>query len=185
MKVYFAGPDVFRQDYGAVAGEIRALCAARGIIPLLPGAGGLTDPKAICEENLNLILGSDAVIANMDPFRGPIEPDSGTVFEAGFAHAAGKPLIIRLSDRRPYRDRLAGALHVREDGSLAAADGALVEDFGLPLNLMLACSADLIVSTLEEATDAASRLASGRPPESAGSKGADRRPSLSRKSLGR
>lgn len=45
------------------------------------------------------------------------EPDSGTVFEVGFAHALGKPVAAVL------------AMDGRYD--------MLIEDFGGPLNLML------------------------------------------------
>ena len=42
--------------------------------------------------NLEAIRAADFVMANLNDFRGPGEPDSGTAFEVGFAAALGKPV---------------------------------------------------------------------------------------------
>jgi nucleoside 2-deoxyribosyltransferase len=75
------------------------------------------------------------VLANLNNFRGA-EPDSGTAFEVGFAVALGKPVVGYLDDGRTLREQLGG---VRD------AEGFSVEDFGLPRNLMLACTTRLVV----------------------------------------
>ncbi|MDR1037095.1 MAG: nucleoside 2-deoxyribosyltransferase [Deltaproteobacteria bacterium] len=158
MKIYFAGPDVFRHDYLDVVAEIRCLCSSRGLTALVPGNDGLTDPQAIYEKNVFMIREADGVIANLDPFRSPVEPDSGTVFEMGFARALGKWVIARISDARSYRAKLEGNPRCPCGDGALCLHGAAVEDFGLPLNLMAFFSADSLAGSLAEAVDMAAAL---------------------------
>jgi nucleoside 2-deoxyribosyltransferase len=141
MKLYLAGFDVFRPDALAHGDRLKALCAEQGhegLFPLdhaLPA--GLHGPAAahwIYEANLALIRRADAVLANLNDFRGH-EPDSGTAFEVGFAAALGKPVWAYLDDDRPLIEQI---------GAPVDAQGLLVEDFGLPRNLMLVGAATLV-----------------------------------------
>ena len=101
-----------------------------------------------------MIRSADAVLANLNAFRG-IEPDSGTCFEVGFATALGKTVIGYLADGRLHKDKVG-----HDDGEIPlAADGLRVENFGLPLNLMLASSCRLIVGDLAAAVAELSALA--------------------------
>jgi len=136
MKLYLAGPDVFRADAAAWAEGVRALCRDAGHEALVPLDGGQTGAAGIYRSNLRLIEAADVVLANLNPFRGA-EPDSGTCVEVGYALALGKPVIGYMDDVRPLRDRLRTAAGDSADGPRDAA-GWRVEDFGLPLNLMLA-----------------------------------------------
>ena len=52
--IYFAGPDVFNQAYPQQKNEIRAMCAACGLTPLLPGDLELDTAEAIFRHNLTL-----------------------------------------------------------------------------------------------------------------------------------
>ena len=82
---------------------------------------------------------ANGVVANLQPFRG-LEPDSGTVFEVGVAAALGLPVVAYGVPQGTYADRATATLATQdENGVLRNADGAAIEDFGLPLNLMLAC----------------------------------------------
>ena len=155
--IYFAGPDVFRPDYPAQAAHIRNLCALWGLEPLLPGDIGLrlTDSRAIFQQNMALLRSAAGLVANLNPFRSPVEPDSGTVFECAFALALGKFVIGVVSDGRDLVTKLGRP-------GQPAPDGWLVEDFGLPLNLMLVHGLTALVPTLEEAVEAAGRLADHR-----------------------
>lgn len=136
MKLYLAGPDVFRADAPAWAEGVRALCRDAGHEALVPLDGGQTGAAGIYRSNLRLIEAADVVLANLNPFRGA-EPDSGTCVEVGYALALGKPVIGYMDDVRPLRDRLRTAAGDSAHGPRDAA-GWRVEDFGLPLNLMLA-----------------------------------------------
>jgi len=156
--IYFAGPDVFNQDYAELTAVIRALCADNGLNPLLPGGLGLDSAESIFRHNLALIDRADGLIANLNPFRGVIEPDSGTVFECAYAYAKGKWVIGYLADRRDMLTRLRQTDISPPDDGLLCRDGTLVEDFGLPLNLMLANVLQELAGSLEEAVKAAAGL---------------------------
>jgi nucleoside 2-deoxyribosyltransferase len=77
------------------------------------------------------------VLANVADFRG-YEPDSGTCFEIGYAIARGKDVWCYHVPAVPLVAQVPNV-----DGN--DADGWAVEDFGLPRNLMLACSSHLVV----------------------------------------
>ena len=62
------------------------------------------------------------------------EPDSGTCFEVGYAFAKGKTVYGYVSDARSLREKQGE----RDENDFS------VEDFGLPLNLMLSCSARIV-----------------------------------------
>lgn len=143
--IYFAGPDVFRPDALAWAETVRDMCQREGCVALLPVDNEATSAAEIAAANLRLLRKADAVIANLNPFRG-FEPDSGTVFEVGFAIASGKPVFAYVDDERPLAERLAEKepLARRQDGCLCDDRQQMVEDFGLPLNLMLATTVRLI-----------------------------------------
>lgn len=163
-KIYLAGPDVFFPDAEARYTLLEALCQERGLVGMRPSDGGMsalhgehglspyTLASRICEANIEHIKNCDAVVANMSPFRGAVEPDSGTVFEIGMAVALCKPVAVYLPQadedmasriRAHFGDRpMAGSPGLRVD----AEYGMMVEDFGLPLNLMIACSASIHVT---------------------------------------
>ena len=153
MKLYLAGPDVFRPDALAWAEAGRQLCASLGHTALIPLDGVETTAPGIYQANIALIHSADAVLANLNPFRG-CEPDSGTCVEVGFALALGKPVIGYLASNETTTQRVArmfGATLEKRDGRPVDRDGLLVEDFGLPLNLMLAVPLQIAVGGLPEA----------------------------------
>jgi nucleoside 2-deoxyribosyltransferase len=157
--IYFAGPDVFNPDYPQVKANIRTLCAAGSLKPLLPGDLELDTAEAIFRHNLSLIDQADGVIANLNPFRGVIEPDSGTVFECAYAYARGKWVVGCLADHRDLATKLRQTPIGPPNDALLCRDGPLVEDFGLPLNLMLARSLTALAGGLEEAIQKAASQA--------------------------
>lgn len=132
-KVYLAGFDVFAPDAKQRGVKMKMLCAGRGLIGLYPLDNEADGAEAIFRGNCGLIDQADAVIANLNAFRGR-EPDSGTCFEVGYAFAKGKKVYGYVSDARTMREKLGGA----------DENGFSVEDFGLPLNLMLSCAAKIV-----------------------------------------
>ncbi|MNN03632.1 Nucleoside 2-deoxyribosyltransferase [compost metagenome] len=161
LKIYLAGPDVFRPDAMEHGERLKALCAEfgfQGLYPLdcaVPDA--ITDGREraqwIYRANIALIAEADCLLANLDPFRGT-EPDSGTCFEVGYAAALGKPLYGHVSESGDYAERLRrrhpewfGASPDRD------RDGNALEDFGLPLNLMLGVPAKITVGGPREALE--------------------------------
>lgn len=156
MRVYLAGPDVFRPDAQVWAEEARAICAAAGCEALLPLDGDARTAPAIYAQNLALIRRADAVLANLNAFRGA-EPDSGTCFEIGFAVALGKPVVAYVAEMVSAAERVqrwqGEALRRVAAGRIDLA-GSLVEEFDLPLNLMLAVPARIVRGGLSEAARA-------------------------------
>lgn len=162
MKIYLAGPEVFFYDAPVVFEKAVAAAHALGLTPLspfdaVPSSHIKTDrPTAyrIYKGNVGLIDESDAVVANLNSFRGS-EPDSGTVFEVGYAIAKGKRVVAFLDDLSPYHQRVAKVLRIFQDdqGRWRDEEQRWVEEMGLPLNLMLGCSVELVAGGLKQALE--------------------------------
>jgi nucleoside 2-deoxyribosyltransferase len=148
-KLYLAGPDVFRPDAIEWAARVAARCRECGHQALVPLDEAHATAGDIYRNNLRLIAEADAVLANLNPFRGD-EPDSGTCVEIGYALALGKPVIGYAEDLRPLRERLR-ATGPGADGRYRDGAGNIAEDFGLPLNLMLAVPVQLVQGGIEAA----------------------------------
>jgi nucleoside 2-deoxyribosyltransferase len=137
-RIYLAGPEVFLPDPKPVFAEKLAICAAHGLMGLNPLDAVLDadvdEPPDILARKLfegcvASIRACDGVIANMTPFRGP-SADVGTVWEAGFASARGKPVICYSNTTVPLAVRTRLMLRL-------LPDDLTVEDFGLNENLMV------------------------------------------------
>lgn len=153
MRIYIAGPDVFRPDARDWAEGVRAACRAAGHEALIPLDGEATTAAEIYASNIAMIAAADVVLANLNPFRGA-EPDSGTAFEVGYALALGKRVVGYVADASLQAERVAawqGRPLTPSELGLQDVDGRLVENFGLPLNLMLAVSSRIVVGGFSEA----------------------------------
>ena len=102
--------------------------------------------KKIYEANVKLIKEADIVIANLNDFRGK-EADSGTVWECGFATALQKDVYAYMDNTNTYLNRFNNSekqldidMNVYTDN-----DHKIIEDFDLPINLMLGCSIKKII----------------------------------------
>lgn len=159
IKVYLAGPDVFYPDAIERGERLKALCEELGMVGLFPldnqvphTLSGSEAAAWIAQQNMTMIHEADAVIANLQHFRGA-EPDSGTVFECGVAVTLGKPLLCYAAKpHQSLRDQ------VPTDDQGLCRDGLFVEDFGLPRNLMLATLWDGFYSNAHTALEAAHKL---------------------------
>ncbi|WP_276808786.1 nucleoside 2-deoxyribosyltransferase [Castellaniella defragrans] len=151
-SVYLAGFDVFRPDAIEHGQHLKRLCGRYGFEGLYPldnaapaGLAGRALARWIFEANIQLLRRADFVMANLNPFRGA-EPDSGTVFEVGFAVARGTPVWVYTDVAAPLTAQIPC---VRQGSRLADAQGYTVEDFGLNLNLMIACSVEVVIGDAE------------------------------------
>ncbi|MGF6300125.1 MULTISPECIES: nucleoside 2-deoxyribosyltransferase [Paraburkholderia] len=147
-RIYLAGFDVFRADALEYGRSLQRLCASlgfEGLYPLDAVAPANLSPgdKAtwIYRANVAAIRRADIVMANLGDFRGVGEPDSGTAFELGFAAALGKPIWAYRDDLTALRERVPCIATALGD---VCERGYLVEDFGLSVNLMLACAAQIV-----------------------------------------
>ncbi|MFK8253888.1 nucleoside 2-deoxyribosyltransferase [Ancylobacter terrae] len=134
--IYLAGPDIFRRDGVAEGERLKAICARLGLEGLYPLDGpALADAGAIRANCLALIDRADAVLANIAPFRGP-HMDPGTAYEIGYAVARGRPVYLWSAEPRTLRARIPD--NGRGEVPARDGEGLLIEDFGLPENLMIA-----------------------------------------------
>ena len=142
MKIYLAGPEVFLENAVSHGETLKQKCSARGFegfFPLDNEVQGATKEELaenIKEANIKLIETCDIVIANLSPFRGP-EPDSGTVWEVGFAQALGKKVVGYCSDGRDLKTKTEDLLGL-DNSSDRDTQNLEIEDFGLTHNLMYA-----------------------------------------------
>lgn len=151
-RIYLAGPDVFHPDATERAETHKALCLHHGFEPLHPIDQPTLSASHIYRTNIDMLRQADAVLANLNPFRGA-EVDSGTAFEVGFAIALGKPVVGYLANPESLCDRvgrLFGPLTFQY-GIPYDGHGDLVENFGHPLNLMLAESCQIVIGDFDAA----------------------------------
>ncbi|MFT8322180.1 MAG: nucleoside 2-deoxyribosyltransferase [Bacillus sp. (in: firmicutes)] len=152
-KIYLAGFHVFHPDSIEIGKKMRSLCGDFGFKGLYPAdnepINNLKDQELatmIFYSNEGLIRESDIIIANLNSFRGE-EPDSGTVFECGYGYALGKKLYGYIDNGSTMKEKLNYAIDP-ETGLFK--DGMYVEDFNLPINLMLSIPMTLVVGTFAD-----------------------------------
>lgn len=148
--VYLAGPDVFLDDAKEVLEAKAEVLRQNGFIPLTPLDTVSNDPGEIYLANVSLIERCDAVLANVCPLHGT-EPDSGTVFEIGYAKALNKVIVsYSNSVNTSYKERIENFLaqHPTEGKEFKA------EPFGLKQNLMISKAVAVETEFFEVAVDA-------------------------------
>lgn len=179
IHVYLAGFEVFSPDGPQLADAMRATCRRYGLEPISPldkGADADQGPALegealadlIYENNIAMIERADAILANLNHFRGP-DPDAGTCFEVGYAVARGKASYVYSSDGATAVERVRdffGPVTPDGAGGFVDADGMTVENFGSPFNLMLSSSSTVVSGDFEAcvaklADDAAAGLLRG------------------------
>ena len=157
-KIYIAGPDVFEKDSIEIGKKLVDSCEKYGFEGLYP-LDNVVDfsqekhkiAQDIFEANVKMIQEADIVIANLNPFRGK-EPDSGTVWECGYAHGLGKEVYAYMQDSSEYMTRFTAEEIEVENGNVYDKKGMLIEDFAYPLNLMLSCSVkEIVTGSFEDA----------------------------------
>ncbi len=155
-KIYIAGFDVFKQDSIEIGKRYKALCKEYGFEGLYPmdNEVDFSKPKReiACEifrANRAMIESCDIVVANLNPFRGK-ESDSGTVWECGYAYGLGKRVYGYLDTTREYLENFSNDEKSFQNGIWVDSEGMVIEDFNYPLNLMLACSIEIIEGGFED-----------------------------------
>jgi nucleoside 2-deoxyribosyltransferase len=154
-KIYIAGPDVFEADSIEIGKQLVALCEEYGYEGLYP-LDNVVDfsqskqkiAQDIFKANIKMIEKADIVIANLNAFRGK-EPDSGTVWECGYAYGMGKAVYGYMKDTKPYLETFSKDEKIQKEGAFWDSENRFIEDFENPVNLMIACSAQIILGDFE------------------------------------
>ena len=148
-KIYLAGPEVFLPNALEVGNAHKLLCKEYGYEGLFPldntisGSNLKEIAEAIRLANQKMIQTCDIVIANLTPSRGP---ESGTVWEVGFAQGLGKRVLAYSTDMRSLKEKTQSILNLGDTN--CDLEGMEIEDFGLTHNLMFAHS--VVASSFEE-----------------------------------
>lgn len=182
-KAYLAGTEIFYPDSEETQKKYHALCEKYGIIGFYPADAAPDDEFKEYEKkddslhemevqmfthDLNHIKRTDIIIANLNDYRGN-EPDSGTAVECGLAFGYGHRCFAFIDDARPMPQRFKGIKKTRADGTVTDKDGANLEDFDSPLNLMF-CEFTIFEGDFETALKGireifnAELVAAGYPP---------------------
>lgn len=145
LKIYLAGPDVFRSNAVEHLAELKRLCSEmefEGLAPLdnvieidINDMNTKKHSGLIFTANVELIKECDIIIANLIPFRGACI-DDGTAWEIGCGFALGKKVFgytefcdFSLVNVTKFMFDLDKQPEFPE-----------VEDFGNPVNLMISDS---------------------------------------------
>lgn len=150
-KIYIAGFDVFKEDSIDIGKKYVELCKQYSFIGLYPLDNQINTQnktkKDIAEEifqaNKKMIEQCDIVIANLNPFRGK-EADSGTVWECGYAKALNKEVYVYMNDTKEYIEQFQDDEKHLSSNGYVDKHNMIIEDFGHPINLMIACSSTII-----------------------------------------
>ena len=155
LKIYIAGPDVFALDAKEIGNKYTSMCEEYGFIGLYPLDNEIKSdtPHNMAEKiyyaNKKMLDSCDIVIANLNQFRGK-EPDSGTVWEVGYAVALGKKVYGYMVDTKSYISRFRNDEKNQFNKFIVDNNKRIIEDFELPVNLMIACSVKLIKGDFQE-----------------------------------
>lgn len=146
MKLYLAGPDVFHADAATIGARKKALCARYGFEGLFPldaelgdvqGLDNATLAARIYDNCIAMMDRAEAMLANITPYQGA-GADDGTAFELGYAVAKGLPVALYDNGCGDTAEKSAA---FRNAAPTLVDPAIIAEDFGLPVNLMLAVPA--------------------------------------------
>lgn len=138
-KIYIAGYDVFYDNAAEIGAKYKEICLKYGFEGLYPLDNKYPTGSEIFHGNIYLLNNCDFVVANLNNFRG-LDMDSGTSFEIGYAYAKGKKIYGYIDDIRTLREKLG-------EKDLA---GFNVEDFSLPVNLMIGVPTTIVQGKFED-----------------------------------
>jgi len=144
-KIYLAGPEIFLPNAVEIARIKNQLTTEAGFLPLNPLDNNLGRPPELRAErerfadliflaDYEMVFECDAIIANLNPFRG-VSADVGTAVEVGIAIGLGKKVFGYTNDPRDYCVRCTYG--PQENGDWIDIDGWTIEQFGLTDNIMV------------------------------------------------
>lgn len=138
-KIYIAGFDVFSDDAKQIGENYKRICSEYGFQGFYPLDNEEEQSNAIFLGNVSLINQCDIIVANLNDFRGTTM-DDGTAFELGYGYAKNKILYGYMD----HPQEMTIKIGTKDE------NGYNVEDFGHPINLMIAESTTIISGDFEE-----------------------------------
>ena len=139
FKIYCAGFDVFHTSAKEIASQQKNVCNILNFEALTPMDNELNTSEEIFCNNIRMINQCDCVVANINEFKGK-DIDSGTAFEIGYAYAQNIPIFGYINDKRSLIEKNRNSRIVIVDNKIYK-----LEDFDLPVNLMIAQSCQKII----------------------------------------
>jgi len=157
-KIYIAGPDVFDKNSIEIGKKYVELCKKygfEGLYPLDNKVNFMQEKHKIAQDifdaNKAMIEECNIVIANLNSFRGK-EPDSGTVWECGYASALGKDVYVYIHRSTTYLEQFGDDEKLFSENGFVDLQEKIIEDFDHPFNLMIANSIKgLVIGSFEDA----------------------------------
>lgn len=137
--IYIAGFDVFKDDAIQIGEKYKNICKNYGFKGYYPLDNVANGSNEIFKGNIRLINQSDIIVANLNDFRGQTM-DDGTAFELGYGYASGKLLYGYIDSEDDMITKIGSK----------DKEGYNVEDFGKPINLMIAESVNIIEGDFED-----------------------------------
>lgn len=138
-KIYIAGFDVFYDNALERGKLMKNICNKyefEGLYPFDNEAYTIAD---IFNGDISQIDNCDIIVANLNDFRGT-DIDSGTAFELGYGYAKGKKLFGYMYNINSLIKKIG-----KKD-----KDGFNVEDFNLPVNLMIGVPVTIVKGNFED-----------------------------------
>lgn len=166
--IYISGFDIFHKDAYFISHHQKQICKEYGFLSLHPFDKELENNetpndefvKNIVIKNLKDISNCDIVIANLNSFRGA-EPDSGTIFECGYAHAKGKIIIGYKNRLKSYVEEYIDELNIEpyeEDNLRYDKNNYLIDTFSKNFNIMVENTVIVIEGNFEKAVKKAKQI---------------------------
>jgi nucleoside 2-deoxyribosyltransferase len=163
--VFLSGPQRYSPAAAAYYADAKEKCASRGLDAICPldDVDGVPrieseDPYVLAAGQLDrcqaMVRRCDAILADLSDFHG-LEPNNDVSFECGMAFQLGKKLVGFMQDTRRMRERIP---HYGADREYKDICGNNVENFDYPINLMFACSMEIVEGDLEKALGRSSML---------------------------
>lgn len=158
LKVYLAGPDVFRENAKEYGEQLKVKLKEVGLKGLYPFDNEVNQETPLFDQavsiykaNIKMIKKCDFVLANLDTFRGP-SCDVGTAFEIGYAKALGKTVIgYHVYDS--IVNYKAKVITYDKNSTMKSGIYKNIERFGLSDNLMIIKGCDEVYTNIDDAVN--------------------------------
>ena len=151
MKIYLAGPDVFRENAVEHGEYLKQICSEQWVTGLYPMdkeienfSNNAETAIEIFRWNIELIIESDAILANMQRFRWP-SMDVWTAWEMWMWYGLKKYIVWYNTDHQTMID------FIHKNDIVLWEKFPHVENFWLSDNLMTIGSCDYIAKNFREA----------------------------------